>query len=102
MMAFLLALTLSGGAYAYAYLTASVVIGIAEPTGDIATGNAAATQPDWESILIVEPGTETLRPNATGNYTQMDPRGEASNYLTVDEEVADEDATLVRNDSGGT
>ena len=51
--AFILALILSSGLYAYTYTTASGIINIAEPTGDVATSNATATetQPDWQSIL---------------------------------------------------
>jgi len=46
-----LALTLSGGLYAYTFATAGGTINIAEPTGDVATVNATETQPDWDSIL---------------------------------------------------
>jgi len=51
-LALVLALTLSGGAYAYTFTTASGTINIAEPTGDVVTSNATATQPDWNSILV--------------------------------------------------
>jgi len=50
-LALVLALTLSGGVYAYTFTTASGTINIAEPTGDVVTSNATATQPDWDSIL---------------------------------------------------
>ncbi len=50
-IAFLLVLLISGGAYAYTYTTAVGTINIAAPTGDIATSNATATQPDWNSAL---------------------------------------------------
>ena len=46
-----LALVLSSGAFAYTYTTASGTIGIIEPTGDVVSVNATATQPDWDSIL---------------------------------------------------
>jgi len=49
--ALLLALIISGGVYAYTFTTAGGTIGIAEPTGDVATTNATATQPDWDSVL---------------------------------------------------
>jgi len=39
--------------------------------------------------------TVTLRPDAAGEVAQLAPSGEASNYLCVDEEVTDEDVTLV-------
>jgi len=54
-----LVLILSGGLYAYAYTTAVGSISIAEPTGDIATVNATATQPDWDSV------TDNLSENTT-------------------------------------
>ena len=50
-IALVLALTLSGGAYVYTYTIATGTIGITEPTGDIATWEEAPGQPDWNSIL---------------------------------------------------
>ena len=101
--AFILALILSGGLYAYTYTTASGTIGIAEPTGDVATVNATETQPDWDSILTpTESGTETLRPNATGTYSQCDANGDSPNYACVDEVTADEDSTYVSTWGGAT
>jgi len=102
-LALVLALTLSGGVYAYTYLIASATISIAEPTGDIVTCNATETQPDWESILTpTASGTETLRPNDAGTYSQCDPVGDSPNYRCVDEEVADGDATYVMTSGGAT
>ncbi len=54
-----LALIITGGAFAYTFTTAVQRIGIAEPTGDVATGNATATQPDWSSV------TDNLSANTT-------------------------------------
>ncbi len=50
-MVLLLALIISGGAYAYAFTTAGGTLGVAEPTADFATCNATETQPDWNSVL---------------------------------------------------
>jgi len=47
-------------------------------------------------------GTETLRPNATGTYSQCDRAGAFFNYQCVDEAVADEDATYVYTQFGAT
>ncbi|GAI47019.1 unnamed protein product, partial [marine sediment metagenome] len=73
-------------------------------TGDeVATYELSATQPNWNSIMTpVAVGTETLRPNAAGTYSQADPVGEVSNYLCVDEEVADDDSTYVETSGGAT
>lgn len=90
-----LVLAISGGIYAYTYTTAIGTISIAEPTGDIATCNETPTQPDWEDVLDTEQDTETLRPNASGTYTQCTPVGDTPNYLCVDEEVADDDSTYI-------
>ncbi len=96
-MALVLALTISGGVYAYTFTTASGTINIAEPTGDVVTSNATATQPDWNSILPPQDsGIETLRPNAAGTYSQGDPIGDSPNYLCVDEVTPDEDTTYIR------
>jgi len=96
-MALVLALTISGGVYAYTFTTASGTINIAEPTGNVVTSNATATQPDWNSILPPQDsGIETLRPNAAGTYSQCDPIGDSPNYLCVDEVTPDEDTTYVR------
>lgn len=42
----LLVLILSGGVYAYTYITAVGTINTAAPTGDIASVNTTPTQPD--------------------------------------------------------
>ena len=57
--ALVLVLVLSGGLYAYTYTTAAGTIGIAAPTGAIATYNETATQPDWDSV------TDNLSENTT-------------------------------------
>jgi len=45
------AIVLSGGAYAYTYLTAGGTITITEITEDFATTNTTATQPYWDQVL---------------------------------------------------
>ncbi len=63
---------LGGGVYAYAYTTGLEIINIAEPTGDIATTNTTAAQPDWESILDDVPDSYIFRPNAAGDETTLE------------------------------
>jgi len=53
-----IALVLSGGAYAYSYTTALGTVNITEPTGDIATCETAPDQPNWESIIPEPDGAE--------------------------------------------
>ncbi len=48
-IALVVALTVSGGVYAYT--TATGTIGITEPTGDIATWEPAPGQPNWSAVL---------------------------------------------------
>ena len=95
--AFILALILGGGIYAYAYTTGLETINIAESTGDIATTNATAAQPEWEDILIPVSDTENFRPNAAGDETtiwsQEPDSGE--HWDKVDEETSDGDSTYV-------
>ncbi|MBA7635581.1 hypothetical protein ES703_43185 [subsurface metagenome] len=45
------AFVISSGTFAYTYTTAGQIIGVAEPTGDIAISDAMPTQPDWDTIL---------------------------------------------------
>jgi len=47
-------------------------------------------------------GTEVLRPNAAGTYSQCDRAGAFFNYWCVDEAVADEDSTYVYTWYGAT
>jgi len=50
-MALVLALAIGGGTYAYTYTTTLGTIGITEPSGDVATCNETATQPNWNQVL---------------------------------------------------
>jgi len=71
--ALVLALVLSGGLYAYAYTTAAGTIGIAEPTGDIATHNETATQPDWDSVTANLSENTTCGEVPTGDLFEVTP-----------------------------
>ena len=74
-MAFLIVLIISGGIYAYTYTTAVGTINIAEPTGDIITFNASATQPDWNSVLSAN---TTCGEVPSGNLFDITPSAEYS------------------------
>ena len=99
--AFILALILGGGVYAYAYTTGLETIFITEPTGDIATTNATAAQPGWEDVLIPVSDTENFRPDAAGDETtivdQYPVTGE--HWDKVSENISDGDSTYVASDS---
>ena len=101
MAAFILALTLSGGVYAYSFSTVSGTINIAEPTGDIATSNATETQHNWESVLTPVNDAIIYRPDAAGDKTnivdQYPDTGE--HWDKVAEEIFDGDGTYVATDS---
>jgi len=99
--AFILALILGGGIYAYAYTTGLEIINITEPTGDIAATNATAAQPDWESILRPVEDTEDFRPNAAGDETaiwSLYPNTGEEHWEDVDDETSDGDDTYVFTD----
>jgi len=98
-IAFILALILGGGVYAYAYTTGLETINIAEPTGDIAITNATAAQPDWEDILMPVADTEDFRPDGDGDETTIDYPPTGPHWTEVDEETADGDSTYVATDS---
>ena len=101
MVAGILALTLSGGVYAYTFSTASGTINIAEPTGDIATSNATETELAWEFILIPVADTEIFRPNAAGDETNISSQYPATgeHWDKVYEETSDGDSTYVASNN---
>ena len=101
-IALVLVLVVTTVTYAFTYLTTTATIDITVSGAEIATATEAATQPDWDSVLFQDTGTETLRPNAEGTYSQCDPVGDAPNYQCVDEAVADEDSTYVETGLGAT
>jgi len=98
-----LVLIVSGGIYAYTYTTAIGTIGITAPTGDIATVNATATQPDWNTVL--RPVTDEIiyRPNAAGNLTDIKYQYPASgdHWDKVDDISSDVDSTYIYTPSLG-
>ncbi len=102
-IAFLLTLVLSSGAYARAFRTATETINIAEPTGDVATSNATATQPDWGSVLIPAADTEIFRPDVAGDETNISEQYPVTgeHWDKVDEETSDGDDTYVSSNSTG-
>ena len=92
-----LVLIVSGGIYAYSYTTAIWTIGITAPTGDIATVNATATQPDWDDVLTPVTDEITYRPNAIGDVTNIKYQYPASgdHWDKVDETSSDETIRVV-------
>ena len=101
MIAFMIALTLSSGVYAHAFSTAVETIAVTSPTGDIATSNETATQPDWESVLDTISDTEYFDPNAAGGETLITDQYPASgaHWDKVSETSPDGDSTYVTTDS---
>ena len=103
-VALVLALTLSGGGYAYTYTTVSVGIDVTEIGADFATAAPApeVAQPDWDSVLPTA-STETLRPNAAGDATNITYQYPDSDehWDKVDEESADDFSTHVNTKTTG-
>ncbi|MFC1918380.1 hypothetical protein ACFLWW_00175 [Chloroflexota bacterium] len=67
-------LVITGSSFAYTFTTASGSIGIMEPTGDVATCNATATQPGWDSILTdLASENKTSGEVPTGNLFTINP-----------------------------
>lgn len=91
-----LALIISGGAFVYTYVNSLGTIGILPPTGEFATCNTAASQPNWNSVLIPPGTTNTtvLRPNAAGDETNVQSQLPASgaHWDKVDEATPDGDS----------
>jgi len=101
-IAFILTLVLSSGAYAHAFRTATGTINIMEPTGDIATSNSTATQPDWDSVLTPVVDSEIFRPDGDGDETEIttiEPTIPITHWDKVDEETSDSDDTYVATDN---
>ena len=58
----------------YTYTSGSGTIGVAEPSGDVATVNATATQPDWDSVLDrLSSDNETCGEVPTGDLFTITP-----------------------------
>ena len=62
---------ISSGIYAYTYTTATGTIGTPTPTGDIATVNATASQPDWNDVLTTANEDIIYRPVGAGDETDI-------------------------------
>jgi len=101
--ALVLLLVISGGIYAYTYTTVTGTIGTPTPTGNLATANATASQPNWDSVLWTVNDDLILRPNAAGDETdikyQYPDSGE--HWQKVDESSPDDDSTFVFTPSLG-
>jgi len=106
-IALVVALLLSGGAYAYTYTTALGTINVTEPTGDIATSETAANPPLWESVIPEPPpdggeaATEILRPSAAGDETRIPLQFQhpqaGEHWDKVDDVIADDWETYIYN-----
>jgi len=100
--ALILALVITAGGYAYAYLTATTAVDVTSAGEDIATAEEAASQPDWDSILTPEAGgNETLRPVLAGDETNVADQFPASgeHWDKVDEATSDGNSTYVETNS---
>lgn len=100
-LAFIIALSISGGVYANAYTSASDTIAIAMPTADMATSNVTGTQPNWNSVLTPVTDAITFRPNAAGDETGINEQYPVTgeHWDKVAEETADNDGTYVATDT---
>jgi len=100
-IALFVVLVLTSGSFAYTWTTSETTIGIVEPTGNIATSNATATQPDWDSILTPVTETENLSTNGPGDETLLSGQFPASgeHWDKVDDDTSDSDSTYVYTDS---
>ncbi len=98
-----LVLIISGGIYVYTYTTAIWTIGITAPTGDIATVNATASQPNWNTVLTPVTDDIIYRPNAVGDLTDIKDQYPASgdHWDKVADNVSDGDSTYVYTPSKG-
>ena len=95
-----LAMVVTSGLYAFTYLTATATMDVAVAGDEIATAAAAASPPDWNSVLGYS-GIETLRPSAAGDETgteivQYPVAGE--HWDKVYEETPDGDSTYIETE----
>jgi len=92
-----LALVITSGLYAFTYLSATASMSVTVTGDEVATYETPATQPDWDSILTPVVETETLRPDAAGDETniasQLPDSGE--HWDKVADETPDGDSTYV-------
>ena len=96
-----LALVVTSGLYAFTYLTATATTDITVVGDEIATFESAASQPDWDSILTAVEETETLRPSAAGDETNISSQepDSGAHWEKVDEAISDSDSTYVYTNS---
>ena len=94
--ALVLVLAVTSGLYAFTYISATATMDVTVAGTEIASVQDAASQPDWDSVLDYE-GTETFRPNAPGDETNISDEYPVSgeHWGLVDEETADGDSTYV-------
>ena len=98
----IVALAITGGGYAFTYVSATTAVDVNVAGAVIATCEPAPAgdQPDWNSILGYI-GIETIRPNAAGDETlislQLPASGE--HWEKVDEATSDDDGTVVYTNS---
>ena len=92
-----LALVVTGGSYAFSYLTATATMGVTVTGTEVATSADSTSQPDWNSILTPVVETETLRPSAAGDETNVSSQepDSGAHWEKVDEAIADGDSTYV-------
>ena len=92
-----LALVVTSGLYAFSYLTATATMGVTVTGTEIATWEPSATQPNWGSILTPVVETETLRPDAAGDETNIANQlpDSGAHWDKVYEETPDGDSTYV-------
>lgn len=97
MLGLVLALVITSGLYAFSYLTATATTDVTVNGTEIATYEPSATQPDWNSILTPVVETETLRPDAAGDETNISSQepDSGAHWDKVYEETADGDSTYV-------
>jgi len=101
--AILLAVVVSGGIYAFSYLSATATADVTVVGAEIATVAEAAAQPNWNSILTPVVDAEIFRPTAAGDETDISEQEPTSDqhWDKVDEEISDGDTTYVATDTAG-
>ncbi len=100
-IAVLLALVLSTGSYAHAFITAGAALNISDPIGNLATSNTTVSQPDWSSVLDTVTDTENFRPDSAGDETNIETQFPASGNHSdkVDEVTSDDDTTYIETNN---
>jgi len=97
-----LTLVLTGGGYAFTYLSATATMDVTVAGAEIATYELSAAQPPWSSILVPPAaGTETLRPSAPGDETLISDQepDSGAHWEKVDDEIPDGDSTYVSTEN---